>query len=367
MIARRVVRHAFGRHRAQLLFQHLQVVRACDFGAVRQPEHEIAEAEMIDHELPQVVQQRRRVFQQERCADRSGERFAVRPARLKHHGNVRLARAHEAGELDAGLARQRAGLRKLDVRNHAEHVLFVPVEVLPCLFERAAQQDLGPRLQSHQLVREVDPFGHEAQRVIHQFGVDDRQERRVEPDVVLDDDDRLHAQRPRIADDVDPILDQLDDRRQDPHVALPEKDAGQIGGVVPRHEIAGGARVVREQRHRDVAAAFADAARERRGVHVADVQRADDQVVAAVGRGARERFGARRHARQRRWMADVEIEELTEDQLVELAVLRERERIVQAGDEQDLLDAEVRQVDEALPGSPILQFCNPAILQSCNF
>ena len=66
-------------------------------------------------------------------------------------------------------------------------------------------------------------------------------------------------------------------------------------------------------------------------------------------------------------MADVEIEELTEDQLVELAVLRERERIVQAGDEQDLLDAEVRQVDEALPGSPILQFCNPAILQSCNF
>ena len=132
---------------------------------------------------------------------------------------------------------------------------------------------------------------------------------------------------------------------------------------MPRHEIAGGARVVREQRHRDVAAAFADAARERRGVHVADVQRADDQVVAAVGRGARERFGARRHARQRRWMADVEIEELTEDQLVELAVLRERERIVQAGDEQDLLDAEVRQVDEALPGSPILQFCNPAILQ----
>ena len=48
-------------------------------------------------------------------------------------------------------------------------------------------------------------------------------------------------------------------------------------------------------------------------------------------------------------MAKVEIEELAEHELVQLAVLGERERIVEAGDEENFLDAELREIDELLP------------------
>jgi hypothetical protein len=48
-------------------------------------------------------------------------------------------------------------------------------------------------------------------------------------------------------------------------------------------------------------------------------------------------------------MTEVEIEELTQDELVELSVLREREGIVEARNEQDVLDAEPRQINELLP------------------
>jgi len=48
-----------------------------------------------------------------------------------------------------------------------------------------------------------------------------------------------------------------------------------------------------------------------------------------------------RHARRR---TDVQIEELAEDDFVQLAVLRQDERVVDARDEQDVVDPEARQI-----------------------
>ena len=122
------------------------------------------------------------------------------------------------------------------------------------------------------------------------------------------------------------------------------KTPARSAGIVRGEKIADRARVVREERDRRLDAASAQPAGERRRVHVADVQRADDQVVAAVVGRARERLGAGGDARQRRRVAQVEVEELAEDELVQLAVLSEGERIVQARDEQDLLNAELREI-----------------------
>ena len=321
---------------------------ACDLGPVRHPEDEVAEPEVIDHELPQIVQQRRRVLEQKRRAHRTRQRLVFLAARLQHHGNVGLPRPNPPGELDARVGRQRAAHRELDVGDDAEDVLLVLDEMAPGVLERAAEKDFRPRLQAHQPVREVDALGHEPQRVVHQLGIDHRQERRIEADVVLDHEDGLHAERAGVVDDVDPILHQLDDGGQDADVALPEEHAGEIARVVRGHEIGDGAAVVGEQRHGRVGARLAEAARERQRVHVADVKRAEHQVVAAAGR-PRQRLRAGRDPRQRGGMAEVEIEELAQDELVQLTVLGQRERIVQARDEQDLLHAEFRQIDELLP------------------
>ncbi len=47
-----------------------------------------------------------------------------------------------------------------------------------------------------------------------------------------------------------------------------------------------------------------------------------------------------------RRVPDVEVEELLEDDLLQLAVLREDERVVQARDEQDVVDADMREIGE---------------------
>jgi citrate lyase synthetase len=46
-------------------------------------------------------------------------------------------------------------------------------------------------------------------------------------------------------------------------------------------------------------------------------------------------------------VADVQIEEFLEDDFVELAVLREDERIVQTRDEEDVVDAETGEIRKA--------------------
>ncbi|OLB61200.1 MAG: hypothetical protein AUI11_10665 [Acidobacteria bacterium 13_2_20CM_2_66_4] len=257
-----VVRDALGRHPGHALLELAEIARAHHLAAVRQAKHEVAERQLIDHEPPELLEQRRRSFQQERRADRSRERLVLGAVRLQHHRDVGLALAHAAREFETGVARNRAAARELDVRNHAEDVLFEIGEVLPCLLERAAQQDLRLRLEPHQLVRQVHAFGQQPVRLPHQLGVDRRQKRRVEADVVFDDEDRLHAEFAGIVRDVAAIFDVLDDGGHQAHVALPEEHTIDRRALAGRHDLAGLAHVVRERDDRRVDPRVAHAARE---------------------------------------------------------------------------------------------------------
>ena len=107
------------------------------------------------------------------------------------------------------------------------------------------------------------------------------------------------------------------------------------------------AHVVRERDDRRVDARLAQAPRERGRGHVAQIRRRDDQVVARLVPRERERFGRRRDVRDARRMADVEVEKLLEDDLVQLAVLREDERVVQTGNQEDVVDSETGEVGES--------------------
>ncbi len=73
----------------------------------------------------------------------------------------------------------------------------------------------------------------------------------------------------------------------------------------------------------------------------------DDQVEAARPRPAPARLRAVRHVGDARRVPHVEVEKLAEDDLVQLAVLGEDERVVQARDQQDVVDAETGEIREA--------------------
>ena len=338
---------ALGRQRGEAVFQLTEVARAADLAAIRHAEDEIAEPEMLHHEATQLLQQRRRVLDEKGRADGARQRLVLDAARLQHHRHVGLAHTNTLREIETGVACNLPVTGKFDVRNHAQNVLFVIDEVLPGLLVRPAQQDLRLRLHPHQLVREIHALRHQAVGVVHQLGVNGRQERRVVPDVVFDDQNSLHAELPRVVHDIPPILDVLDDGGDQTDVALPQEHAIEWRRPAWLEQLRDFTHVVGEDDDGGVDARLAHAVGEGPRRHVAEVARRDDEIVASRVGGERHGLVGRGHVCDARRVPDVQVEELLEDDLVQLTVLGQDERIVQAGDEQDVVNAESGQIGEA--------------------
>ena len=82
-------------------------------------------------------------------------------------------------------------------------------------------------------------------------------------------------------------------------------------------------------------------------VHVADRKVGNDQVESRLRAGQLNRFGATGDMRDPRDAPEVELERFVDEQLVEPAILAENERIVETGDEKNVLHLERHQVFEA--------------------
>ena len=184
-----------------------------------------------------------------------------------------------------------------------------------------------------------------ALRVVQQLGVDHRQERRVVADVVLDQQDHLHARPRRCRARVAPVLDRLDDRHQDAGVALPEEHPLEAA----QRPCAPGTRLSSRVSHASSTTGTsrpspAGPAGQLGGVHVGEVRGGEDQVDPACSRAIRSASVARGDARERGGVVQVEVAELAEQPLGELADLLEDERVVGRRDEQDVHDAVAHQV-----------------------
>ena len=342
-----MVADALDRHGGEPLLQALEVVGAPHLDAIRGAEHEVAEGEVLDHEPAQLGEQRVGALEQEGGSHLGGGPGVLGPARLEQDGQIGQEPPHHARQVEARGGRERPAARELDIGDQAQQLTLIAREMGPGFVERAAQEDLGPRPQPHQLVREVDALADAALGLADQLGVDGGQERGVVADVVLDHDDDAHAGR-RVVLHVAGVLDALDDGDQDARVALPQEDALDVRGVVSGDEALALVVVIGQHHDRHVEAGALDLARERRGVHVAGVDGRDDEVEPPLGPGERQRLGRTRDVGESGRVVEGELQELAEDQLVEPAVLLEREGVVEARDQQDVLDPIGHQVLERL-------------------
>ena len=87
------------------------------------------------------------------------------------------------------------------------------------------------------------------------------------------------------------------------------------------------------------------------GIHVPHFEVRDNQVEAELGACQRQRLCAARNVGYPRYLLKIEFERLTNQQLVEPAVFAKDERIVEAGDQENVLHPEGHQVLEALEES----------------
>jgi hypothetical protein len=181
-------------------------------------------------------------------------------------------------------------------------------------------------------------------RFRHELGVDHREKRGVESRLVLDHDDHRHARLARVVSEVAAVLDILDDGQQDPDVALPQEDALQLGRVVTRNEVLELARIVGQQDDGRIQPGLPQPADQLEDVHVPEVEAGDDEIVPLLFSGERQRPFTGRDVRELRGVPQIEIEELGEDQLAEVAVLGQDEEVVQARDQQDVLHVKGHQL-----------------------
>ncbi len=105
--------------------------------------------------------------------------------------------------------------------------------------------------------------------------------------------------------------------------------------------------VVGEHDHRNVESGLLDLAGQTGRVHIANFEIRDDQVEAGTGARDGQGFHAGRYLRDPRDLLKVEFERFTDQKFVQSAVLAQNERVVEAGDEQDVAHPEGHQVLEA--------------------
>ncbi|MEJ2719993.1 MAG: hypothetical protein P8181_02465 [bacterium] len=349
----------------ELPFEAPKVRRAADLGAVGKPEHEIPKAEVVFHERAQIVEQRRRVLEQERHAELIGQHFVRRIARLEQNRDVGMRGPDRLGKPDPRLRILGTRSRKLDIGDHAEYVLVEFFEVRPRFFVSAAQENLRPRPPPQEFVRRVDPFGDQALRVTHQLGIDDRKIRRIEPDAVLDEDDRLHADEVGVLLDIEPVFHEFDDGEQNPEVAAPDEHLVEIRHVVFGHQVVEGARVVGEQHDGNIFDASFRLARKIDRLHILQTQRRDDEVEPLLVGEHRKRIPAAGHTCDTGCIAEIQPHVFVQQGLVKTPILGQYERIVNARHEQDVADPVPDQILKTLePGPvPVLEIVKIEILQ----
>ena len=223
MVAAGVVDEAFVRHLGERFQHRTHPGGAGDRRAVGELEDEIAETEMVEDVLAQVLEQVGRLLAHELGPGRDSLQLVLHLHRLHEDRNVLIVLPDTLGEPDAGLGVELALAREADVSDDAEDVTRVPFVKLPRLLEGLRQQDLGTRANTQQPVREVDAFGHQASGLERDLGVKVRKVDGVEAGFVLDQDDGLYAPNQNVVLGVALILDLLDHRQQRLHVALPQK------------------------------------------------------------------------------------------------------------------------------------------------
>ena len=321
-----VVDQTLARRLGERLLEGVEVGGAEQLGPVRHPEDEVAEVEPLAHQPADLAQQVPRSLEQEIGPGAAGERFVLGPARVEDRRDVGTLLPHGGHEALSRLRIPPAAAGVLDVRDHPEDLVRIGGELVPRLFVAVAEEDLGAAPDAVELLAETEAFGEQLAGLLEDGLVDDRQERGVVADAVLDQQDGGDAAPAGVVRRVVAVLDLFHDRQEDADIALPDERFFQPAAPVPTAVFADGPGVVTERRHPGAPAVGAEAPGEGPDVHVAEVRRGDHQLEAGgVRRKALQRLGSRGDLGHARQDAQVQVEEPGEDAVVELAVLGEDE------------------------------------------
>src|SRR5579863_1811773 len=194
---------------------------------------------------------------------------------------------------------------------------------------------------------DVQSFANDAPRLGDQLGIKRRQKRRVITDVIFHYQNDWYADGTRVVKYVALVLDVLHDGNQNADVALPQKQSFDIRDGIAFEEPLDLTVVVGQHHHGSVEAGVLDLARQLCGRHVAHFQVGDDQVETRLRACQGQRFGAAGNLRDPWNLLQVQLKRLADQQFVQTAVFTENVRVVQAGDQKNVMHLERHEILEA--------------------
>ena len=252
------------------------------------------------------------------------------------------------GEVDTPFRVLHPLVQEVDIGDDPQDILLIFLVVLPCLLVGRAEEDLRPGLEPEQLVGDVYTFGEQPLRLVEDLRVEQGEKGGVELHVVFDQDDHLDAHGLRVVFNVETVFDVLDCGDDEPVVPLPDEDPLEDRRIVVGDDILLFPVVVRKEDDGEGEPRFADTSRKADDVHVLDVERGDDQVEMCTAPEQVERLGPAGDMGDVRGMAEVQILELPENQLIEASILFKEVVVVEARDEENVADLDAHQLLKAL-------------------
>ena len=348
MVALGMKPDAFLGHILQLLPKAFQVGGPPDFVPFGSPENKVSEAEVFGHELPQLEGGIGRILWHERQVQGLGFGFVIRSEGLQQNRQFGIFAPHSLCKPDPGAMIGLAFAREVDIRNDAQDVFLVGLEIVPGFLVGPAKQNLGPCHRLEDFVREVDAFGNQPLGLVEKLRIQDGQKRGIVVDIVFDEKNGLDADQPRVVVDIHPVFQMLDDADNQPEIPLPDEDAVECRRVVVRFEVLQFPAVIRQQNDGDLDARLPGQLGQPDGGHVLHVHRRQDEIETPLLFRQGDRLLPARYARQFGRMAQIQPLILVADQLIETAVFFEQIEIVKAGDKKDVPDSVAHQVLKTL-------------------
>ena len=209
-VAQGVVAQRLAWHVGQQLAHLHKILRAPHLFPVRQSEDEIAETKALAHKAAQALQQRLVCLVDELDPQLRSNLAVLRQRRLQHHRRVRAFALHLRDELLPGLGVVAPFTREAGVADDPQQERCVAAVQLLRLLHVGREQDFGAGAHPQQLVVQREATCHQAPGLLHQLGIELRQEERVEAGRVLDQYQHLHLAGLGVVVDVAQILHQLD-------------------------------------------------------------------------------------------------------------------------------------------------------------
>ena len=233
-----VVEQALSGHRHDVVLQVLEVVQPYHLlHRVGVAEDEVAEAEELQHEVPEVEVHLLRVLVYEMCLALACQFLAVALRRVHDEGDVGVVAAYRAEQLEAGFLVLCAALvhGEAAVADDTQRVVRELGIQGPRLVVVACQHYLGPSPHAQCLKARVQGLGRKLQALLQHELVQAWQYAAVEAYAVLHYQYHLHSRAAYVVLQVQAVLNQLDDGQQELGVAQPAEDVLEGGQVLVLH------------------------------------------------------------------------------------------------------------------------------------